>query len=182
MTAKALQLKIEAPTGEVIPGRGFYQLEEETLYVQIAPFTPDYRFFSFLEADEVRLDLDKEGRLLFIEVDLPRRRWPVSDEITVPKKPKKADIRWLNFREQIKNPSISTNKKREIVKLKFSQKPAAASYYLAEDVILECDDKDRLINIYITQIEDDLAGQEIAAFRQNVAKKPPRYLQLRQMT
>ena len=29
---------------------------------------------------------------------------------------------------------------------------------------------------------DDLAGQEIAAFRQKVAKKPPRYLQLRQMT
>ncbi len=34
-TIESIALKIDTPTGEITPGRGFYQLEEDALYVQV---------------------------------------------------------------------------------------------------------------------------------------------------
>ena len=64
MTVSQIKLKVQTPSGPVLPGRGFYQLEEDALYVQIAPFSREFRFFSFLESEFVHLDLDKEDLIL----------------------------------------------------------------------------------------------------------------------
>ena len=84
MAAQAIKLRISTPTEPIPPGRGFYQLEEDSLYVQIGLFSRDRRFFSYLESKNTRLDFDREGRLIFIEVDLPRRQWPVDLQLTRP--------------------------------------------------------------------------------------------------
>ena len=177
MTVEVLKLKIQTPAGPVFPGRGFYQLEEEALYVQIAPFSRDYRFFSFLESERVRFDLDKEGRLLFFELDLPRRRWPVDARFCLPEHAEPAEIRWLDFRDRINEPKITTNKKRTAVKLLFSAETPCRSYELADSVILQTDSAAHLKALYVTDIIDDIAGQEIAAFRHDVLKQQTAALQ-----
>ena len=165
MTVTTPKLRIETPTGPLLTGRGFYQLEEESLYVQIAPFEKTRRFFSFLEAPNVRLDLDKQGRLLFIEVNLARRHWTVDPDLEPPESALPADIRWLDFRETIDAPEIFTDQRRLTMLLRFSKENIAASHLLVRNVIVETDHDNNLAAIWITDITDDLAGREISAFR-----------------
>jgi len=174
MTLKAIKLKIQTPAGPVLPGRGFYQLEEDALYVQIAPFSREFRFFSFLESKHVHFDLDKEGRLLFFELTLPRRRWLVDDNFTFPEKTEPADVRWLDFRDTFENPQITTNFRKTAVKLLFSKERPQYNYLLGDEVILQTGDQDNLIALYVNDIIDDIAGQEIAAFRHAILNKKAR--------
>ena len=168
MGAVQPKLRFEPPTGELLPGRGFYQLEEDALYVQIAPFNRQRRFFSYLETPNVCLELDKEGRLLFIELDLARRHWTVDENLVPPERAEPAEVRWLDFREQIDPPKIVSNRRRLLVFLRFAARPAAGSYLIAENVILQAADDQTLVGIWVTDIVDDLAGREIAAFRKAV--------------
>ncbi|MEW6050038.1 MAG: hypothetical protein AB1644_03110 [Candidatus Zixiibacteriota bacterium] len=165
MRVDKLQVRIETPTGENIPGRGFYQRDEESLYVQIGQFDPAHRFFSFLDGDPVRLDLDKEGRLVFIEVAVPRRAWRVESGLVPPLAVLPRDVRWLDFRGRIGLPVVSTNLERSIVKLVLSQEPPAQTIALADSVLLEISAEQTAVAIWVTEIVDDLAGREIAAYR-----------------
>jgi len=167
MTAADLRLRISTPTEPIPPGRGFYQLEEDALYVQVGLFSASRHFYSFLECDSVRFDLDRNGRLIFIEVAVARRRWPVVPPLVAPPIVEPADIRWLDFRSEIPPPTLATNRKRTMLRLAFADRLPARAYYLAEDVVAQVDQHDRLAAIWIVDITDDLAGQEIGAFRKH---------------
>ena len=174
MTLKAIKLQIQTPTGPLLPGRGFYQLEEDALYVQIAPFSQEFRFYSFLESEQVHFDLDKQGRLLFFELTLPRRRWKTDDNFALPENAEPADIRWLDFRDTFKNPRITANARKTAVKLTFADSDPSATYLLGDEVYLQTDHDGRLVALYVNDIIDDIAGQEIAAFRHAILKEKAR--------
>ena len=161
----SLKLRISPLTGDLLPGRGFYQLEEDSLYVQIAPFSNSYRFFSYLESEHVRFDLDREGRLLFVAVNCPRRHWRVVVGMSCPSHPLEAEIRWLNFRCQMTNPELFTNQSRTALVLRFAPAAENKTYRLAESVMLEISSDSTLAALWITDIVDDLAGRCIAAYR-----------------
>ena len=161
----SLKLRISPPTGSILPGRGFYQLEEDSLYVQVAPFSNSYRFFSYLESENVRFDLDREGRLLFVEVSCPRRHWRVVEDMNFPLHPHEADIRWLSFRSQMADPELITNLSRTSLVVRFAPASKSKIYRLAESVLLEVSNDSTLASVWITDIVDDLAGQQIAAYR-----------------
>lgn len=165
MTIQAAQLRITTPTEPIVPGRGFYQLEEDVLYVQVGLFSSSRRFYSWLESPSVRLELDREGRLIFIEVDKPRRQWPVDEDLKPPNRAEIADIRWLDFRQQIPEPDLRTTPRRTILRIGFSDQRVTNAYYLGQEVVLQADERQRPIAIWICRIEDDLAGQEIGAWR-----------------
>lgn len=173
MTVDSITLQIETPSGPVSPGRGFYQLEEESLFVQIGLYSDRHRFFSYLESDLVHFDLDREGRLLFLEVDYSRRLWTVVKHLKLPKRAEAADIRWLNFRDTIPKPEILTDTSKQIVKLEFSQPANPLYYYLGEQVIAETDRANNLTAVWIGSIIDDLAGREIKAYRQECRSARP---------
>jgi hypothetical protein len=162
------KLRIDAPTEETLPGRGFYQLEEDALYVQVARFEKGLRFFSYLESESVRFDLDRHGKLLFIEVDRARRHWEVEPSFAPPELAVHADIRWLDFREQLAEPRLLTDERRQRLLLRFTSNPPRGTFYLAENVIVQIDAGDYLSSIWVTDIDDDLAGREIAAFRKQI--------------
>jgi hypothetical protein len=170
MTVQSLKLRIMPPTGPIGPGRGFYQLEEDSLYVQIGPFGPARRFFSYLESDHVHLDFDRDGSLIFMEVDLPRRQWRTDESLEQPHRAEAADIHWLNFRDTISEPEILANPNRTAALIRFSDKPALCGYYLAESVILYVGPESEPVSIWVGDIVDDLAGLEIAAFRKDVRR------------
>ncbi|MBU8934802.1 MAG: hypothetical protein KOO62_12500 [candidate division Zixibacteria bacterium] len=168
MTPPIAKLRFQTPTEAVITGRGFYQLEEDALYVQVGPFDNSRRFFSYLEGDHVRLDIDRHGRLIFIEVDVARRHWQVADNLCFPENARESDIRWLDFRKTITDPQLITNRLRTILRLEFACANPSRAYRPAEHIVIETDENDHLVAIWIEDIIDDLAGQEIAAYRKQV--------------
>ncbi len=160
------KLRISPPTGLVIPGRGFYQLEENSLYVQIGPYSSNGRFFSYLESNHVRFDIDKDGHLLFIEIDAGRHTWKVDSALQFPQTALPADLHWLDFRSSIPDPAIQTNADRTLVHLAFPKSIPSQFLQIADSVIVEATSDGHLAGLFVNDIEDDLAGQEIARFRQ----------------
>ncbi len=167
MTIQSARLRISTPTEPLMPGRGFYQLEEDALYVQIGPFAPQQRFFSYLESSSVSLEFDRNARLIFIEVTRPRRNWAVSDKLVFPSEVEPADLRWLDFRETMPEPQLTSNAIKTLLHLRFGERPPARGFRVADCVIVQADSDDCLSDIWVDRIEDDLAGQEIAAFRKH---------------
>jgi hypothetical protein len=167
----AINLKIDTPTGEVTPGRGFYQLEEDSLYVQIGEFGHNRAFFNYLESDSARFDIDKSGRLTLIEVPVSRRLWTVDPHLAAPTIAEPADVRWLDFRTPICEPELITNERLTSLLIRFSSNGAPNWYRIAEAVFLRADQNSHLAAIMITGIEDDLAGQQIAAFRRKTNRR-----------
>ncbi len=165
MPSKALKTRITTPTGIVPYGRGFYQLEEEELYLPIEYPGERPHFFSYLESDTVSLHLDRDGRLIFVELTLPRRRWRVKENLVGPEQAAPADIRFLDFRENYEKPTILCDRRREKLMIRFSKGPSTGNYYLAENLIGQFDRQDQLVAIWVSDITDDLAGREIAAWR-----------------
>lgn len=170
MNAARLRLKISTPTEPLVPGRGFYQLEEESLYIQVAPFSAGKRFFSYLESDTVRLDIDRTGRLLFVEVSEPRRNWLETDPLPRPVRPDRADVRFLQFRDRMVQPDLLTDKHRTVLLLVFSDLGRIRWYELAEDISIGVDSESQLSAIWVGRIVDDLAGRQISAHRKRVRR------------
>ena len=172
MTVKFIKLNIETPIEPIPPGRGFYQLEEETLFIQIGAFSSHRRFYSFLESENVSLDFDRTGRLIFAEVRLSRRNWPVSSQLHIPKIAEPADVRWLNFRDTIKEPTIATTPDKNILVVQFSNDKPTGNYYLADTVILQVNENKSPVALWVESIQDDLAGMAMASFRKKVRGEP----------
>ena len=165
MPDATLKVVINAPTRPKQPGRGFYQLEEDALFVPIGVYASDRRFYSFIESEHVRLDCDKGGDLLFIEISLPRKAWQLNGPFTPPHHAAAANLRWLDFRAQMPNPEVLTDKDRSMACIKFSDAPSSVAYQLAESVIVEVSADLHVCRIWITQIVDDTGGREISDFR-----------------
>jgi hypothetical protein len=165
MPGATLKVVISPPTRPKQPGRGFYQLEEDSLYVPIGVYSPERRFFSSIESETVRLDMDKAGELLFIEISLARKKWKVEPSLAPPSHASPADLHWLDFRAEFDNPPVITNSDRSAVCVKFSPEKPAVAYLLAESVIAETTDKLHVCRLWIVDIVDDVGGREIAAFR-----------------
>ena len=72
-----LLVKVDAPIGDTPPGRGFYQIEEDSLYVPVGSTEATRKPFSYLDGEYVQMDFDRMGRLMLIEVGLSRRSWQI---------------------------------------------------------------------------------------------------------
>ncbi len=165
MPSSKIQLRIDTPTGPVKSGRGFYQLDEESLFVQIGLFTEKKHFFNYLENDFVLFDLDRTGQLIFIEVYKAKRHWITDDSLNLPANAETADIRWLNFREKLPDALIKTDKNSKIIKLEFQENNIPLYFIVSESVIVETDYSHTLTAVWITSYEEDAGGQHIKRFR-----------------
>ncbi len=160
-----MELAIRAPIGPLPPGRGFYQVEEDRLYVPVGPFDGGHRFFSYIDAQSVRFDLNKDGQLIFIEVLVARHNWPQAPRLPADPGGVAADIRWLDFREAMSEPELLTNHDRTQLLITLVDCPIATSYRLAEGVTLGLDAHSQPSRLWIDGIADDRAGLGIAAYR-----------------
>jgi hypothetical protein len=164
-------VRIDPPSGPLLPGRGFYQLEEDALFVQISLFTPSRRFFSYIESEYVRFDLDKNGRLLFIEVNMPRRHWETVRGLSWPVTDTLADIRWPDFRTRMKEPRFRTNRRRSLLHIDFGTSGSVRRFLLADNVAIDIAPDNTLAAVWIDDIEDDMAGRCIAGFRKYARRR-----------
>lgn len=160
-----LAVRITTPAPDFVPGRGFYQLEESALYIPVGVQDRSRHYFSSLESESVRFDVDREGRLMFIEVSAARNTWTVIDQLESPVWAESADVRFLGFRTSLPNPMLLTDLHRQRLQVRFSPAPVAHAVSIADSIILTVDDRQSIVSILITDIVDDLAGREIAQFR-----------------
>ncbi len=165
MSTEQLKLKIEPSTREILPGRGFYQIDEDTLYVQIAQFDLEHRYFSQIKSEVVRLDLDRHGRLLFVEVSKPRTEWPAQKNMPKHGKLTSAEVKWLDFRTEINDPEIITNKDASEICLVFADKRDKKTIQLADSVVISISAENCLNRIWVSDIEDDNGGHKMAKYR-----------------
>jgi len=170
MSLKSLNVRVSTPT-ELIPcGRGFYQLEEESLYLPVEYPGDSARFFSYLDSSYLSFHIARDGRLIFIDLSLPRRRWPLIDNFVPPEQAAPADIRFLDFRTRFIEPSYHCDHKRENLLIRFGRGPAEHNYYLAENMIAQINSDNKLVAIWIKDIVDDLAGREILEWRNYIRR------------
>jgi hypothetical protein len=127
---------VEAPTADIQPGRGFYQLEEDALHVQIAEYDRKRRMFSFLESEKSRLDFDRTGKLIFIELMVPRRQWTVWQDFRVPEHARPAVLRWVDFRKPLKPPQLFTDPHRLHLCMEFGGDDGDEVYRIAGSVLV----------------------------------------------
>ncbi|MFC1475124.1 hypothetical protein ACFLQG_00615 [Candidatus Zixiibacteriota bacterium] len=165
MPLEKIKLQISTPTEPIPAGRGFYQLEDDCLFVQIGQFISKRSFFSYLEADKIHFDIDKTGKLIFFELEIPRRHWEKVESLISPEIIEPADIRWLDFRKGIDLPTLITDKSQSKLKIQFQENGTSYNYYLGETIIAEVNKQNELTAIWVNNISDDFAGQEIRSFR-----------------
>ncbi len=169
--SSSLKVSIATPIQPIPYGCGFYQTEEESLYVQLGGIFGSQRFFSFIDSSISRFDLDRQGRLLFFELACPKRRWQVVEEIAMPEVVEPADIRWLNFRKRIEDPKVFTDKNYSKIIIKLSDEAPVNSYYLSHSIILQVSKNSKASRILINEVIDDTAGKKIAEFRRQLNGK-----------
>ena len=165
MSSSQIKLRIDTPTGPIRPGRGFYQLDEESLFVQIGLFTEKKHFFNYLENETLLFDLDRVGQLIFIEINKAKRHWEQDEHLTAPTTAEHADIRWLNFREELPEAIVKTDTKFETVKIEFYANSSPLYYIVSESVIAETEQNHLLTSLWITSYDEDAGGQSIKRFR-----------------
>jgi len=169
--SSSLKVSIATPIQPIPYGCGFYQTEEEALYVQLGGIFGSQRFFSFIDSSISRFDLDRQGRLLFFELACPKRRWQIVKEIMIPEVVEAADIRWLNFRKKIKEPELFAVKNYSKLLIKLSDEDPVNNYYLSHSIILQVSKSSLATRILINEIIDDTAGKKIAEFRRQLSGK-----------
>lgn len=159
------RIVIQTPAPELRFSRGFYQVEEDSLYV---PFYPARTFFSYLDSDQVSLQTDNKGQLVFLQLLLPRASWNVTPKPACPEATVTADIRLLDFREQLPKVTVETTADKSTVRLAFAAASTTAAYRLTDSVMCEVTPDARLAAFWITEIEDDRAAAGMAAWRKQM--------------
>ncbi len=165
MTVRRLKVTTRTPDAGTPRARGFYQMEEDTLYFPIETGQIRSRYYSFLDSEFVSLQLDRDGKLIFVEITLPRRRWQVEPNLVHPEQSVAGDIRFLDFRERFDEPEILCDDDRQTVYINFSSRPARVTYRLADNVLVQVDAHDHVTAVWLTGIIDDRAGKKISAWR-----------------
>jgi len=159
------RIVIQTPAPEPRFSRGFYQVEEDSLYV---PFHPARTFFSYLDSDEISLQTDNKGQLVFLQLQLPRASWNVTPKLACPEATVTADIRLVDFREQLPAETVTAPADKSTVRLAFAPASTTAAYRLTDSVVCEVTPDARLAALWITGIEDARAAAGMAAWRKQM--------------
>ncbi len=165
MPLNRIKLRISAPTKLNRLSRGFYQIEEEKLYVQIGQFAKTGQYFSYLESKNCRLEIDRHGYLIFIVITTPRRNWNIMNNLDIPSPASERDVKFIPFRKTIKPPQIQTTPDQKDLKICFFESTETICLKLNDYIMIEVNSSDELAAIWIINILDDLAGKKLASFR-----------------
>jgi len=171
MAIKSPGLRISAPADGIPYGRGFYQLEEDALYLPVEYPDGRHRFHSYIDSESVSLHIDRDGRLIFVEVMLPRRQWKAKKDFVPPEDIAEADIRFSDFRQELKSPHVFCNPAKNRLFISFSRQPSVNSLYLATNLIAQVTADNHLAGLWAFDIIDDMAGRRIASWRRSIRRK-----------
>lgn len=134
------------------------------------PVYPTGKFYSYLDSSHMQFDVDRAGRLVFIQILVPRRNWRVRRNLKAPAGLIDADIRFRGFREHLPDAAVITDPKRSLVLLQFKRSRQPISYKLADHLLVDVAPDSTLVGVWVTAIGDDRASRIMAAWRKNIRK------------
>jgi hypothetical protein len=167
----SIKVATKTPAAHQYVSRGFYQVEEDSLYV---PLYPGGKFFSYLDCDQVIFDIDSHGRLLFIQVLTPRHQWYIHDNLIPPIGLDSIDLHFRGFRENLPPARLETPPDRSCLYIGFDRDRTAVRYRLAKNLMVAVTRNATLAGIWITAIEDDRAARAMSAWRKDLKNQSDR--------
>ena len=184
------RVQIQTPAAKSYYSRGFYQIEEDILYV---PIVPGERFFSYLDSAEIllpdkksamfsaenepppigriSLDIDRSGHLLFLCILTPQKHWRRTRTLLPPSPLESADVRFIDFRQTVSTAEIETNDDGSLLRVSLSGEQKNTPYQIAENLIFEISSDSRLAAIWILQVTSDRAARGMAEWRREISDR-----------
>lgn len=148
----------------ISPARGFYQVEERSLIVRAA--LDDRRPVNLLTAGQVTFSINAQGELIAIEVPIPREQWRIDDAVQPIRIAAGASVHWLDFRTPLAEVALSASRDGRSLRLSWETSEPGDWTQMASTLFGRLHGS-RLLALQIDEIEDDLAGQQQAAFLQS---------------
>ena len=159
---------IQLKTSEIarpFPFRAFYDSTGDTLSVGIKQ---KGKFGISIEADDISFDLTKDGKLLNIDVWIPRKNWTVDKAIHPPEEIEKASVVFVSKKVQTEPIAYVTDPKKTLLCIRFASERVSRFITPATSLIFELNAKDQLIGLWITQIEEDINFQKESEWRRSI--------------
>lgn len=147
------------------PCRAFYDSIGDTMSVGIKQ---KGKFGSSVEGEDFSFDLTKDGKLLNIDVWKPKREWSVEKKIHSPEEFSKENIKFLDARIKTEPIAYITNPDKTLLYIRFAAERVARFVSPANSLIFELNADDRLVGLWITQIEEDVNFRKESEWRRTV--------------
>jgi len=145
----------------------FYDQESETLTVHILPFEP---YHGYLEAGDIRIDTDEEGRPVFIEAAVDRADWKIDPHYMFPAVETNGTIVFRETRRIHSPGEVWASPCRKMACLRFLARRDGHVVRFSKDIMVETADG-FLVAVWIRGISLDFGGRKQAAWRAKTAYK-----------
>lgn len=156
---------LSAPLSRPLPCKAFYDLVGDTLSVGIKQRG---KFKRSIDGEEFSFDLTRDGKLLNIDVWLPRNVWETEKAIHPPEDTDLEMVRFASTDAEVDAPHFLTNEARSLLYLQFSRQRVARFLAPAKPLIFELNSQNDLVGLWILEIEDDINFQKEGLWRQSV--------------
>lgn len=164
------QISVDLKSTIRIPvGRGFYDNYEGVLNFAVKARG---KFHSYIQSDNLSIDISKSGGLLNIEVVVPKEKWEEEKNLKPPSDAPLGRIKFLDFRLNINGESYLTNEARDLLYIRFSKENHIETYEIAENLYVDVNVVSELAGLWLLNVVDDYGFKNEMAFRRS--KQPSR--------
>lgn len=143
-------------------GRAFYDTYEAVLNFAMKSRG---KFHSYIQSDNLSMDLDKKGFLLNIEVMVSKDDWTPDAKLAPPENAPFKKLRFLDYRLTISGESYLTNRSKDMLYIRFSDDDHIKTYEIAENLFADVNVVSELAGLWILGVQDDYGFKSEMAFR-----------------
>lgn len=154
-----------AALARLYPCRGFYDTIGDTLSVGIKQ---KGKFKSTIDGEDCSFDLTRDGKILNIDIWTPRRDWTVERAIHPPEEYEKLNVLLDPAARELEVLDFLTDESRSTLNIKLSKDRVSRFVSSATNLIIELNDRDELLGLWLTNITDDINFQKEGEWRRSI--------------
>jgi hypothetical protein len=141
---------------------GFYHPDEERLVVSIDRAG---NFASFADGDKVCFDLDKDGHVLGITVEVLREDWEVAADLLAPRIGIPATVRFLDAPVQLGHVRLYTDPDYTILRIVLSELKPVHILEPCEGLLFEVGELGELLSVWVLEMQEDYGSRRERKWR-----------------
>jgi len=149
-------------TEKIPSARGFYDNMENSLNMVIKARG---KFYSYVQGKDYSLDLDRRGKILGIEIYVPREEWIVDRELVPPAKCEMRQIQVLEHRVEVEPKGFYTNEAKNLACIRFTSEKISYFYKVAQNLLFEVNVLEELSAVWILNLEEDYGFKKEMKYR-----------------
>ena len=137
-------------------GRAFRDRDSQLIQYHEIPHSP---YHSYIAADPLRLDLDKDGVPIFVELDFAGGRFDVDGCLRPPLDFELGSVRLLDFPSRIGPHTLTTDESNSLFHITLSKHAPVLALQSGRGIIWEIDTDSCLSGLWLLKCQDDLYGR-----------------------